>query len=146
MELPPTDSTPSESGSAAADADDRGRGRGDHRGRRPQRHDTVTTPASFLDIDALHLYAETVSDATVSIIPGDQRAVIRGQDSYDHGDGDLGVPALGTGSHASAIGQMVEFTHDDSVERPSGKAIADDINTTEFSVDFEYSNNSARTN
>lgn len=106
----------------------------------------VGTSSTFGDIDALSLDAETVGDVNVYIntgttaspTAGDQLAVLYGQLSYDQGEGDLGVPALGTGSHASALGSSYELPLDgDAFELPSGTTIADEIT----SVEMAFSNN-----
>lgn len=107
----------------------------------------VDTDTQFQEIDAIELDAETVGDVEVyedddntvdTTTQGDQLAVLYGQSSYDQGEGDLGVPALGTGSHASAIGGTYELPLDgDSFERPSGTAIADNVTSHELS----FSNN-----
>lgn len=108
----------------------------------------VQTTATFSDVDALHLDSETAGDVRVYVddgsgtSKGDQIAEIKGQNSYDHGEGDTGVPALGTGSHASAIGQSYELYHDDEVEQPDGTTIAENFETTEITV----SNNVDATN
>lgn len=96
---------------------------------------TVTTSGSFSDIDVLMLDSETAGDITISENGGDNLAVLRGQNSQDTGEGQLGIPALGSsGSRASAIGNSYELYHDDSIERPSGTSIADNFETTEFTV------------
>lgn len=96
---------------------------------------TVTTTTSFSDIDAIRLSAETEGDVQISgTSSGDQLAVIRGQNFYGHGEGDLGVPLLGTGSHASAIGSSYETILSDTVERPSGTSLAFELNSVSFTV------------
>lgn len=105
-----------------------------------------TTTTDFADIDALSLDSETTGDVKIYVnsgststpSKGDQLAVLYGQSSYDQGEGDLGVPALGSGSHASAIGSSYELPLDgDTFELPGGTAIADDVSATEVS----FSNN-----
>lgn len=63
----------------------------------------VTTTATFEDIDAAVLDGETQGDVTVTDGNGTTLTVLEGSDT-DGVEGDLGVPALGSGSHASAIG------------------------------------------
>jgi hypothetical protein len=101
---------------------------------------TVSGSETFDNIDAAYLDAETAGDVTVSIGGGgDDLMVIQGQNSQDHGEGQLGVPTLGSsGSNASAIGQSYELYHDDSVERPDGTSIADGFETLEFSVENNF--------
>jgi len=93
-----------------------------------------STTASFDNIDALELDAETEGDVTVSE-NGDDLAVIRGQNSYDFDEGELGVPALGGGSHAGAIGSSYEIVQGDTIDRPSATPLGDEVNTVEVSVE-----------
>lgn len=106
----------------------------------------VSTSSQFSDIDALELDAETVGDVVVSIndgtnsspTEGDNLAKLYGQTSYDQGEGDLGVPALGSGSHASTISSSYELPLDgDKIELPSGTALSNNITSTEMT----FSNN-----
>lgn len=95
---------------------------------------TATSTSSFSDLDAIELSAEQSGDITIAENGGDNLAVIKGQTSYDHGEGDLGIPALGTSSHASANGTAYELYHDDVIERPAGTTLAEGIETTELTV------------
>lgn len=105
----------------------------------------VDTDTQFQEIDAIEIGSELVNDLEVyedddntndSVTQGDQLAVFYGQSSYDQGEGDLGVPALGTGSHASSLGSSYELPLDgDLFELPSGTTIADEITTTEISFE-----------
>lgn len=106
----------------------------------------VEFTTSFDNIDAIELDSETAGDVEVyldtdgtsgSITQGDQLAVIRGQNSYDHGEGDLGVPALGTGSHASAIGSSYELPPTVIIERPDGTTLADEVGVSSIVVESE---------
>jgi len=83
----------------------------------------VTDATSFDNIDAVELSEECVGDVTVYINSGDQSTptqgdelcVIRGSDSYDGVEGDLGVPALGAGSRedtSSLTGGYEKFIGD----------------------------------
>lgn len=81
---------------------------------------TVTSTESFGDIDALRLDAETVGDVLVKDGSGNTLARLSGQDSYDQGQGDLGIPLLGSGSHAGAVGSNYEVFLDDSLTTPTG--------------------------
>lgn len=101
---------------------------------------TASGTSSFSDIDAVELSAEQAGDITISDGTNDLM-VIEGQASYDHGVGDLGVPALGSGSHASAIGQSYENFVGDTVEQPSGTTLADSIVVTEMSIDNDVNAN-----
>lgn len=102
----------------------------------------ATDSATFDDIDAAQLDAETEGDITIaendgttaSPTEGDTLMIIRGSNTYSGIEGDLGVPTLGTGSHAAAIGESFETILGDTIERPSGTDLAFDINSFEFSV------------
>jgi hypothetical protein len=84
----------------------------------------VSTSSQFGDIDAIELSSETDGDVTVSIntgsqtspTQGDDLAVISGKTSYNDEEGDLGVPALGTGSHES-LSESVETFIGDVIDR-----------------------------
>jgi hypothetical protein len=65
---------------------------------------TTTTTATFGNIDAVELSTDTDGDVVVSDGSGTDLMTIKGSDKYPAGEGDLGVPALGSGSHASALG------------------------------------------
>jgi len=93
----------------------------------------VTTVASFSDIDAIELAAEPAGDITISDGTNDL-AVIRGSGSYGDIEGDLGIPLLGTGGHASALGSSYEQFLGDSVTR-GGSDVADVISSTELTVE-----------
>lgn len=85
----------------------------------------VSTSSQFADIDALELSAETAGDVNVYInsgsatspAAGDQLAEISGQVSYNGVEGDLGVPALGTGSHESLADPAAEVFIGDTIDR-----------------------------
>lgn len=103
----------------------------------------VSTSNTYANVDVLSLDSETAGDIQVYInsgtqaspTQGDQISVIKGSGTYNSIEGDLGVPALGTGSHASALGSSYEIFLGDTVERPSGTSTwAFDIASTEFSV------------
>jgi len=66
---------------------------------------TVTTTESFDDIDAIYLSAEPEGDITVTDGSGTDvlETPITGRNT-DGVEGDRGIPTLGAGSHASAIG------------------------------------------
>lgn len=95
---------------------------------------------TYKTVDAIELDAETAGNVEVYVddgtgtSAGDKIAEIPGQDAFDHGAGSLGIPALGSGSHASAIGESFELYHDDLVEQPSGTDIGENWQATEFSV------------
>jgi len=99
----------------------------------------VATTASFDNIDALSLDAETTGDVEVydgdPATDGELLAVVSGADSYDGIEGDLGVPALGAGSHSSAIGSSFLRTLTDEITLDGDGDHWFDINSKEFSVD-----------
>lgn len=96
---------------------------------------TVTTSATFADIDAAELASEATGTITISENGGDDLMEIFGTSDYDFDEGDLGVPTLGSGSHASAIGSSYEVFQGDTVERPNNTSLGDEINSTEFTVE-----------
>lgn len=96
----------------------------------------VVTVASFTSIDAFFLDAET--EGNVTITDGTNTLVtIYGKASYNNREGDLGVPLLGSGSHAAAIGSAYETILGDTFERPVGTDLGLDacISSAGLSVD-----------
>lgn len=85
----------------------------------------VSTSSSFGDIDALSLSAETEGDITVSInsgttsspSAGDALAKIAGKSTYNGVEGDLGVPAMGSGSREDVSSMSVETFIGDVISR-----------------------------
>lgn len=99
---------------------------------------TVTTSGNFDNIDAAELDSETAGDVTISDGSNDL-LVIQGQNSYPSGEGDLGVPALGSGSHASAIGSSYIRFLDDTLTLPNLTGSTNDeyeITSGEATVDI----------
>lgn len=102
----------------------------------------VSSTETFGDIDAISLGSETTGDVNVYVndgsettpSKGDQLATIPGSDTYNGIEGDLGVPALGNGSHASALNSSYELFLGDTVERPSGTNLGYDISSVEMTV------------
>jgi hypothetical protein len=102
---------------------------------------TEPTALTYADVDALELSEDLDGDvelyeydATNAVVE-DHLATIRGSDFYGHGEGDMGVRALGGGSHAGAIGTAYETILDDEFERPTGSSLAIEVNSVEFSVE-----------
>lgn len=109
----------------------------------------VSVTGPFSSIDAVRLDGETVGDVEVAINDGDSTsptkgtvlATIHGKSHYSpegsaHLEGDLGVPLLGDGSHASAIDTGYEYFLGSSIERSGGQAdIGPRVNSANFSVD-----------
>jgi len=80
---------------------------------------TATTTGTFGDIDAVELSTDTDGSIVVSDGSGTTFTTIQGSDAYPAGEGDLGVPALGAGSHPSALNtEYVRFL-DDSLSIPN---------------------------
>jgi len=78
-----------------------------------------TTTATFSDIDAVELDTDTDGTVVVSDGSGTDFVTIQGSDSYPAGEGDLGVPTLGSGSHASALNSDYIRFLDDSLSIPN---------------------------
>lgn len=83
----------------------------------------VESLSSFADLDAAELDSETVGD--VEVYDGDPGAsgnlllTIKGSNAYPAGEGDLGIPALGSGSHANALDTDYIRFIDDSLSIPN---------------------------
>jgi len=117
---------------------------------------TVTTTASFDDIDAVWLVEEPVGDITIT--DGNGTALVEsttndatsgalaGGLSYSDDDqpvdGDRGVPALGAGSHAAAIGTAFEHFVGDRFERPDGTKARARLNSAGWSVENDIETDS----
>lgn len=97
----------------------------------------VTTSKSFSSLDAFELSAETKGDVKIKDSSGNVLVTIYGSNTYNGIEGDLGVPALGSGSHASQIGTDYEVFLDDSVDQ-GGSPIAAELRSTSFSVSNNY--------
>ncbi|WP_226479161.1 hypothetical protein [Natrinema amylolyticum] len=99
----------------------------------------VTTTSTFEDIDAIWLADNPEGDVTVSDGSGTTLCEITGGLEYSDDDqpvdGDRGVPALGAGSHASAIGSSFEFFVGDRFERPAGEPVRARINSASWTVE-----------
>lgn len=105
----------------------------------------VETTVSYGDIDAIELSAETVGN--VEVYDGDPGmdgtllATIYGSDHYPADEGDLGVPALDSGSHASALdSEYVRFI-DDTLSIPNVESDVEII-SGEMSVETGLGDNS----
>jgi len=83
----------------------------------------VESVSSFGDIDVVELSAETEGDVEVYDADPSGSAnllvTIKGQNAYPAGEGDLGIPALGSGSHASALGSSYIRFLGDSLSIPN---------------------------
>lgn len=98
---------------------------------------SVSTTDSFSSIDAFELDAETQGDVIIKDSSDNTLVTINGADSYDGVEGDLGVPALGSGSHGSEIGTEYETFLDDYVAR-GGNELAAEIRSASFNVGNNY--------
>lgn len=104
---------------------------------------TVTTSSNFGDIDAVELASAAEGDVTVTDGSGNTLVTLYGGNSYAEDgaslDGDLGVPALGSGSHSSSIGTSYEHVIGDVFNKPASTSFqvnSDDIDFhgTGFSI------------
>lgn len=82
----------------------------------------TTTKADWASIRALELDAETDGDVTVSLATSsDTLATIRGANYHSQGgnpvEGDLGVPAVGAGTLATAVGSEYEYAKGATIQR-----------------------------
>jgi len=98
-----------------------------------------TTTATFSDIDAIWLDAQTQGDVVITDGSGNELARIGGRESYDQDVGDRGIPPLGAGSHATSIGTSYEKFINDNITATNG-----DIGGTGakiVSTSFTFDNN-----
>jgi len=98
-----------------------------------------TSVETFSDIDAVELSTDVDGDVVVTDGSGTTFITIEGSDSYTT-EGDLGVPALGSGSHASAIGTDYVIFNDDTYQY-STEEIAAEIISGELTVSLESDDN-----
>jgi len=101
---------------------------------------TQTSVETFGDIDAVELSTDVDGDVIVSDGSGTTFITIEGSDSYTT-EGDLGVPALGSGSHASAIGSDYVIFNDDTYDYQNAGEIAAEIISGELTVSLEPDDN-----
>jgi hypothetical protein len=97
----------------------------------------ISTTESFDSIDAFELNSETDGAVVVEDGSGSELVRLRGTDNYDGAIGDLGVPALGDGSHADPIGSDYEHFLDDYISKDGGQMAAE-VRSASFSVDNGY--------
>jgi hypothetical protein len=100
---------------------------------------TVTTTASFSDIDAVHLSAAPTGDVTVSDGGGTTLLELDGGETYSDDnqpvDGDRGLAALGSGSRAGELGLVYEHFVGDRFERPPGSSVRPRVNSAGWTVE-----------
>lgn len=96
-----------------------------------------TTTGSYSSLDAVRLDADITGNVTVEDSSGNVLMTIYGSDAYQGKDSDRGIPLLGTGSHATALGSSYERILGDTIQRPSGTDLLDgvDINAIELVVE-----------
>lgn len=88
--------------------------------------------STYGSIDSISLDLETKGDLEVSIntgsdvspVKGTVLCTIRGSDYYGAAEGDLGIPALGTGARGVALGSAYESFRAATLERPAATSIA----------------------
>jgi hypothetical protein len=101
---------------------------------------TGTTTATFGDIDVVELSDDVDGDVVVTDGSGTTFATIQGSDDRTT-EGDLGVPALGSGSHASAIGTDYVIFNDDQPPQWGGSELDAEWISGELSVSLEVEDN-----
>lgn len=98
---------------------------------------TTTTESAWEDIDAAELTSTTTGNVRIQDSNGEDLMIIYGGDSYEHGEGDLGVPILGAGSHASSITSGYSVYQSGSRLR-AGNEVADNIVSAEGTIENGY--------
>lgn len=102
---------------------------------------TATSVETFGDIDAVELSSDVDGDIILTDGSSTEFMRIKGTDSYPADEGDLGVPILGTGSHASAIAEGSEIVFlGDSLTYGTG-TFADEIESGELSIELGLDDN-----
>jgi len=114
---------------------------------------TVTTTATFDDLDAIDVSGDHAGDITVGTDDGSGNIDVEltehviagsGDSAADSIDSEFGIPALGSGSHASAITeegpQFIETTFE-----VSGTPIAPNLHTLGLSVERDVSRSAQQT-
>lgn len=101
---------------------------------------TETTLETYGDIDAIELDTDVDGDVVVTDGTGTTLATIKGSQAYPADEGDLGVPALGSGSHASALGSSYIRFIDDTLSIPNIDSDSEII-SGEMSVDTGLEDN-----
>ena len=103
---------------------------------------TSTTTATFDNIDAAELDSEQPGDILIAESGGDDLGVINGQNSYDHGEGDRGVPAINAGSTPSSIGESYETPHGTTIDRAGGTALSEEVMTADIAANNNFTDDS----
>lgn len=103
---------------------------------------TTTTTASFGDVDVIYIASGT-PDGTINVTDGAGTDILesplQGTSTTDP-DYEIGIPPLGTGSHASAIGNDPEqFLGLNANINRGGSVISDRVHGFDFSVEVDSS-------
>lgn len=100
--------------------------------------DDTGSAITFDSIDAIELDAETEGDVVIEgNSSAEELARLDGTSSYNGSSGDLGIPALGAGSHAGTVGTAYESFLDDEITK-GGNSLAAEVRSAGFSVDNNY--------
>ncbi|ELZ00764.1 hypothetical protein [Natrialba asiatica] len=99
-----------------------------------------STTDPFDSIDAIELDEPTAGDVVIEDADGSELARLKGAESYDGALGDLGVPALGDGSHADPISEDYERFLDDEITK-GGSQLAAEVRSASFSLENGYEKN-----
>lgn len=104
---------------------------------------SVTISGPFPDVDAAWLTDNPEGTVTITDGSGTTILTLEGGNTYsDDGnpvDGDRGVPVLGSGSHASAIGGSYEHFEGDRFERPVGSSVRARVNSASWTFENGWS-------
>ena len=104
---------------------------------------TSTTTAWFDSVNVVELDSEQPGDITIAENgSGDNLMVITGQNSYDHGEGDKGIPAINSGSTPSSIDESWETPQGTTIDRPGGTALSDEVMTADIVVSNNFTDDS----
>jgi hypothetical protein len=101
---------------------------------------TTTTVETFGDIDAVELSDDVDGDVVVTDGSGTTFTTIQGSDDRT-AEGDLGVPALGSGSHSSAFGTEYVIFNDDDPPDWGGSELEAEWISGELNVSLEVEDN-----
>jgi hypothetical protein len=100
---------------------------------------TVTTTASFGDLDVVHPTSAPAGTITVTDGSGTELMELKGGNTYSDDnqpvDGDRGPAPLGGGSRAAAIDSTYEHFVGDRFERPTGSAVRPRVNSAGWTVE-----------
>lgn len=94
----------------------------------------TTLDSDWDDLDAVALAEPTSGNVYIQNSAGEDLMVLWGANEYNHGEGDIGVPPVGTGGYEGEIGTDFAIIHSGKIESPAGEAFADNINSMEVSV------------